>query len=77
MGIINPYSRAFGKRKIEPCPYLITNDQEKHTAEEWGHILADTADLMDHKSRIMQIERWFAVRVQLKKTPKKNTKRKT
>ena len=74
LGIINPYSRAFGKRKMEPCPYLIINDSEQHTADEWGHILADVADLMDHKSRIMQIEKWLAIRVQFKTTAK--TKRK-
>ena len=67
LGVINPYSRAFGKRKIEPCPYLITKDSAKLTAEEWAHILADTADLMDHKSRIMQIEKWIPIRIQLKK----------
>ena len=67
LGVINPYSRAFGKRKIEPCPYLITKDTAKHTAEEWAHILADTADLMDHKSRVMQMEKWIPIRVQLKK----------
>lgn len=67
LGVINPYSRAFGKRKIEPCPYLITKDTAKHTAEEWAHILADTADLMDHKSRVMQMEKWIPIRVQFKK----------
>lgn len=67
LGVINPYSRAFGKRKIEPCPYLITKDSAKLTAEEWAHILADTADLMDHKSRVMQIEKWIPIRVQFKK----------
>ena len=67
LGVINPYSRAFGKRKIEPCPYLITKDSAKLTAEEWAHILADTADLMDHKSRVMQIEKWIPLRVQFKK----------
>ena len=71
LGVINPYSKAFGQRKIEPCPYLITKDTAKHTAAEWGQILADTADLMDHKSRIMQIEKWFAVQIKVKKTPRK------
>ena len=33
LGVINPYSRAFGKRKIEPCPYLITKDSAILTAE--------------------------------------------
>ena len=45
----------------------VAEHTEQHTAEEWGHILADVADLMDHKSRIMQIEKWLAVRVQVKK----------
>ena len=67
LGVINPYSRAFGKRKLEDCPYLITKVTGKHTAEEWGHILADTADLMDHRARRMQVEKWFAVQVKVKK----------
>ena len=75
LGVINPYSKAFSKRKLEPCPYLITNITDKHTAEEWGHILADTADLMDHKSRVMQVEKWLAVRFQIRKTEKPKRKR--
>lgn len=67
LGVINPYSRAFGKRKLDQCPYLVTQVTGKHTAEEWGHILADTADLMDHKARQMQIEKWFAVKVRVKR----------
>ena len=67
LGVINPYSKAFGKRKLEPCPYLITKDTAKHTADEWAHILSDTADLMDHKSRVMQMEKWIPIRIQLKK----------
>ncbi len=63
LGVINPYSKSFGGRKLEPCPYLITKVTGKHPAEEWGHILADVADLMDHKARRMQIEKWFAVKV--------------
>jgi len=67
LGVINPYSRAFGQRKLEPCPYLAVKVTGKHTAEEWGHILAETADLMDHKARRMQIEKWLAVKIQVKR----------
>ena len=72
MGVINPYSRAFGKRKIDQCPYLVTRVIGKRTADEWGHILADVADAMDRKSRQMQIEKWFAVKIQVK--PQKENK---
>ena len=74
MGVINPYSRAFGQRKIDQCPYLVTRTIGKRTAEEWGHILADTADMMDHLSRRMQIEKWFAVKIQVKKAPPRRRK---
>ena len=67
LGVINPYSRAFGNRKLSQCPYLITKVTGKRTAEEWAHLLSDTADLMDHKSRIMQLEKWLPIRFQLKK----------
>ena len=67
MGVINPYSRNFGKRKLEACPYLVTKVTGKHTAEEWGHLLADTADLMDHRARRMQVEKWFAVQVKVRR----------
>ena len=66
LGVINPYSRAFGKRKIDQCPYLVTRVIGKRTADEWGHILADVADAMDRKSRQMQVEKWFAVKIRVK-----------
>ena len=67
LGVIRPYSRAFGKRKLGPCPYLATEVTERLTAEEWGHLLIDIADLMDHRARQMQIEKWFAVKVQVRR----------
>ena len=67
LGVINPYSRAFGQRKLAPCPYLIIKDTDRHTAQEWGQILADAADLMDHKARRMQIEKWLVVQVKVKR----------
>lgn len=65
LGVINPYSRAFGQQKLDQCPYLVTQVTGKRTAEEWGQILAEVADLMDHKARRMQIEKWFAVKVRV------------
>ena len=75
LGVINPYSRAFSGRKIDQCPYLITQTIGKRSAEDWGHLLADTADMMDHLSRRMQVEKWFAVKIQVKKAPPKRRRR--
>ena len=75
LGVINPYSRAFGERKLDPCPYLMTKVTGKHTAEEWGHLLADTADMMDHRARQMQIEKWFVVKIQVANKRQRKTHR--
>lgn len=65
LGIINPYTRSFGRRKIGQCPYLITRVSGPRTPEEWGHLMADVADMMDLRSRQMQIEKWIPIHIQI------------
>lgn len=67
LGVINPYARAFGRRKLDQCPYLVTRVSGRRTAEEWGHLLADVADMMDMRARQMQIEKWLPIHIQFKK----------
>lgn len=67
LGIINPYAKAFGRRKVGQCPYLITRVSGNRTAEEWGHLMADVADMMDMRSRQMQIERWIPIHIRVGK----------
>ena len=67
MGVINPYARAFGRRSMDQCPYLITRVSGKRTAEEWGQLMADTADMMDAWARQMQLEKWIPVHIQFSK----------
>lgn len=64
LGIINPYSKRFGQRKIPQCPYIVTRVSGKRSAEEWGILMAKIADMMDAKERRMQIEKWTAVQIQ-------------
>ena len=60
LGIINPFSANFARRKLDHCPYLVTEVSGRRTAEEWGQIMGDIADLMDALSRRMMIEKWVA-----------------
>jgi hypothetical protein len=66
LGVINPFSNAFARRKLDQCPYLVTRISGQRTAEDWGHMMADIADLMDAKSRRMMIEKWTAIHIQIK-----------
>ena len=67
MGVINPYARVFGRRKLDQCPYLYTRVTGKRTAEDWAHLMADAADMMDAKSRRMQVEKWTAIQIRMGK----------
>jgi hypothetical protein len=61
MGVINPFARAFGRRMLSQCPYIVSRVTGKRTAEEWGNLMADVADLMDLRARQMQVEKWLTV----------------
>ena len=71
MGVMPNFARAFGGRKLDQCPYLITSVSGKRTAEEWGHIMQDTADIMDARSRRMQVEKWIPLDIHIKLNRKK------
>ena len=75
MGVINPYSKAFGRRTFDHCPYIDVPNAGKHTAEEWGHMLADIADIMDYRARRMQLEKWIPFRISIQSNSTKKKKR--
>lgn len=76
MGIIHPFSRAFGQRKFSQCPYIVTRVPGKRTAQEWGYVITGIADRMDAKERRMQVEKWTAVSIQFTTTAPRAPKRK-
>jgi len=66
LGVIMPFARNFGSRKLDQCPYIVTPVSGKRTAEEWAEILAEAADKIDARYRRMEIEKWTAIRVKFK-----------
>ena len=67
LGIIRPYADAFGRRKLDTCPYLYIRGSGRRTADEWAELMRDTALKMDAKAKQMQIERWFVVPVPVRR----------
>jgi hypothetical protein len=45
----------------------VANVSGKRTAEEWGELMADTADQIDALYRRMEIEKWYAFLKKLRK----------
>ena len=75
LGVLRPYSLAFGRRKLGQCPYLITQVHGNRTAEEWAVLMGDVADMLDYKERRLRFEKWFAVDFQLALPKKASRKR--
>ena len=63
LGVINPFARAFVRRKFDQCPYLKTPVYGKRMAGEWAKLLTETADMMDAKSRRMLVEKYINIRL--------------
>lgn len=63
MGVLKPFAQAFGKRKLEQCPYLITPVHGRRKAEDWAELMVAAADRMDARYRRMEVEKWTPVRI--------------
>lgn len=63
MGVMKPYTAAFGKRKLPQCPYLVTKVHGKRSAGEWAQLLTDIVTQMDAGYRQLESERWTAIRL--------------
>lgn len=63
MGVGKPFAAAFGRRKLEQCPYFVTRIHGKRSAEEWMRLMLQAVSLMDDRARRMAIEKWMAVKI--------------
>ncbi|MBQ8833571.1 MAG: DUF2207 domain-containing protein [Oscillospiraceae bacterium] len=71
LGIIHPFAKNFGSKKLDQCPYLMTRVHGRRTADEWADMMAQTADLMDARQRRMEYEKWTTIPQKLAPAPKK------
>lgn len=62
LGVEKPFAAAFGRRKIEQCPFFLTKVNGSRTAEEWMRLMTQAVSVMDDRCRRMEIEKWMAVR---------------
>ena len=62
LGILKPFARQFGSKKLDQCPYLVTRVHGRRTAEEWGELMAQAADMLDARYRRMEVEKWTPLR---------------
>lgn len=62
MGIGMKFAKAFGNKKMPPCPYFNTKVQGKRTAEEWMRLMLQSVSAMEARYRRNKLEKWMAIR---------------
>ena len=62
MGVLKPFAKNFGDRKLDLCPYMITGIKKRKTAAQWAMIIRKMADRMDYRKDRMELERWLPIR---------------
>ena len=61
LGVIRPFARNFGSKKLNQCPYLSLRVSGRRSGDDWAELLAMTADLIDKRYRRMEIEKWIRI----------------
>jgi hypothetical protein len=61
LGVIRPFARNFGSKKLNQCPYLALRVSGRRSGDDWAELLAMTADLIDKRYRRMEIEKWIEI----------------
>jgi len=57
LGVQKPFTRAFGKRKQDSCPYLTTGMDGHLTASEWMQLMERTVNSLDARAKRLPLER--------------------
>ena len=62
LGVGKQFADAFGRRPLEPCPYLLIRNNCSRTAADWMRTLTQTVDMMDGRYKRIRLERYMAIR---------------
>ena len=57
LGVIRPFAKRFGKRRLSACPYLTTGMDGHLTALEWCQIMERAANSLDARQIRLPLER--------------------
>ena len=63
LGSDTKFARTFGKMHVGHCPYMVTKENRKRSAEEWALLMRKTADRMDKRQRAMELEKWIPITI--------------
>ena len=63
LGVDTKFAKAFGKRRLSDCHYLLVARNDKRSAAEWALLVRKIADQMDKRQRRLELEKWLPLNV--------------
>lgn len=63
LGVEKKFAINYGKKKLHPCPYLVTARQSRHNALQWAMTMKDVAKILDSRKNQMKWEQFAIVKV--------------
>lgn len=65
LGVGKAFSKNFGRRKLEQCPYFFCGISTRMNAQNWALFLHEAMDILDSRVRRMEWEKYFAIRIRV------------
>ena len=66
LGIDKRFAKAFGRKKLEPCPYFVCGIHGKMNAADWNRFLHEAMEILDFRQRRMVIDNLLSLRLNLR-----------
>ena len=63
MGVEKKFSGKFGRKKLPPCPYLISSRNNRMDALHWAQTMKQAADILDARKKKMEREQFAIIKV--------------
>lgn len=63
LGVEKKFAINYGKKKLQPCPYLVTARQSRQNALYWAQTMKEVAKVLDSRKNKMKWEQFAIVKV--------------
>ena len=63
LGVDKKFAKAFGRKKLENCPYFVCGVHSKMNAEDWTRFLREAVEILDFRQRRMLLDNLLSLRL--------------
>ena len=66
LGVDKKFAKAFGRKKLENCPYFVCGVHSKMNAADWDRFLREAMEILDFRQRRMLLDNLLSLRLNLR-----------